>query len=94
MNITLTDIEAKQIVAERFNVTPNDIVLLNSVPISIKHTFEAVIELNAQINRIYDEAGYDADQICLIRNLREVLRLDLRQSKDLAEMIIADSKKI
>ena len=94
MNISLTDTEAKEIIAERFNVTPHDIVLLNSVPVSLKDTFEALIELNDEINRLYNHAGHNADRIRLIRNLREVLRLDLVNSKDLAEMIIADSKKI
>lgn len=94
MNISLTDTEAKEIIAQRFDVAPHDITLLNSVPVSLKNTFEALIELNDEINRLYNHAGLHADRIRLIRNLSEVLRLDLVNSKDLAEMIIADSKKI
>lgn len=94
MNISLTDTEAKEIIAERFNVTPHDIVLLNSVPVSVKDTFEALIELNDEINRLYNHAGSNADRIRLIRCVREVLRLDLVNAKNLAEMIIADSEKI
>ena len=94
MNISLTDLEAKRFLADRFDVAPQDITLLNSTPVSLKDTFEAIIELNDEINRLYNHAGSNADRIHLILCLREVLRLDLVNAKNLAEMIIEDSKKI
>ena len=94
MNISLTDVEAKRFLADRFDVAPHDITLLNSIPVSLKDAFEAIIELNDEINRLYNHAGLDADRIRLILCLRGVLRLDLVNAKNLAEMIIEDSKKI
>lgn len=92
MNISLTDVEAKRFLAERFDVSSANITIQRTI--SVNDTLNNLIELIDSMNLAVNNEVTFRQKIELIGKIRTLLGTDLSQAKELTELLVEEASKI
>jgi len=92
MNISLTDAEAKSMIAEQFGASPEEITIIRTIP--IKQTSMMLVDFADYMSLSANGMMEFSHKVDMTSKVRATLGTDLEQAREVVELTLKEHMKI